>query len=91
MTTRLAARCWPSSVPTFDAPASTALPGGLHPNDLLVPVHLRRDDVELRLFSTFMTLGSPHDVTLQESELRGFRIYPITDTGPSTVAAAFMA
>ena len=34
--------------------------------DLLLPIHLRRDDLELRLFSTIMTLGTPQDVTLQE-------------------------
>jgi transcriptional regulator with XRE-family HTH domain len=38
----------------------------VRPGDLLLPVHLRRDDLELRLFSTIMTLGTPHDVTLQE-------------------------
>ena len=34
--------------------------------DLLLPIHLRRDDLRLRLFSTIMTLGTPRDVTLQE-------------------------
>jgi hypothetical protein len=29
-------------------------------------VHLRTDDVELRIFSTIMTLVLPRDVTLQE-------------------------
>ena len=37
--------------------------------DLLLPVHIRRDGLELRLFSTIMTLGTPHDVTLQELRL----------------------
>ena len=34
--------------------------------DLLLPIHIRRDDLQLRLFSTIMTLGTPQDVTLQE-------------------------
>ncbi|HEY7185646.1 MAG TPA: helix-turn-helix transcriptional regulator [Vicinamibacterales bacterium] len=34
--------------------------------DLLVPIHVRKDDLELRLFCTYMTLGTPQDVTLQE-------------------------
>jgi transcriptional regulator with XRE-family HTH domain len=38
----------------------------VRPGDLLLPVHIRRDGIELRLFSTIMTLGTPHDVTLQE-------------------------
>lgn len=41
----------------------------VRPGDLLLPVHIRRDDLELRLFSTIMTLGTPHDVTLQELRL----------------------
>lgn len=38
----------------------------VRPGDLLLPVHIRRDGFELRLFSTVMTLGTPHDVTLQD-------------------------
>lgn len=34
--------------------------------DVLLPVHIRRDAVELRLFSTIMTIGTPQDITLQE-------------------------
>ena len=33
---------------------------------LLLSVHLRRDDLELKFFSTIATLGTPHDITLQE-------------------------
>jgi transcriptional regulator with XRE-family HTH domain len=36
------------------------------PGDLLLPIHFRKGDLELRLFSTIMTLGTPQDVTLQE-------------------------
>jgi transcriptional regulator with XRE-family HTH domain len=42
------------------------------PADLLLPIHVRKDGVELRLFSTIMTLGTPQDVTLQELRLETF-------------------
>jgi transcriptional regulator with XRE-family HTH domain len=42
--------------------------------DLLLPVHIRKDGLELRVFSTIMTLGTPRDVTLQE--LRIETIFP---------------
>jgi len=40
--------------------------------DLLLPLHIKKDDLELRLFSTIMTLGTPQDVTLQELRLETF-------------------
>jgi transcriptional regulator with XRE-family HTH domain len=40
--------------------------------DLLLPVHIRKDRLELRLFSTIMTLGTPTDVTLQELRIESF-------------------
>ena len=40
--------------------------------DLLLPIHIRTADVELRLFSTIMTLGTPQDVTLQELRIETF-------------------
>jgi len=40
--------------------------------DLLLPIHIRKDDLELRLFSTIMTLGTPQDVTLQELRIETF-------------------
>lgn len=36
------------------------------PGDLLLPIHVRRGDLDLRLFSTIMTLCRPLDITLQE-------------------------
>jgi hypothetical protein len=36
------------------------------PGDLLLPIHIRMGDLDLRLFSTIMTLCTPHDLTLQE-------------------------
>jgi transcriptional regulator with XRE-family HTH domain len=45
--------------------------------DLLLPIHIRRGDVELRLFSAIMTLGTPRDVTLQELRIETF--FPADD------------
>jgi hypothetical protein len=42
------------------------------PGDVLLPIHLRTADLELRLFSTIMTLGTPRDVTLQELRIETF-------------------
>jgi transcriptional regulator with XRE-family HTH domain len=40
--------------------------------DLLLPIHVRTEAFELRLFSTIMTLGTPQDVTLQELRIETF-------------------
>jgi MmyB-like transcription regulator ligand binding domain len=39
-----------------------------HPTQhtLLLNVHLQREDLELKFFSTIATLGTPYDITLQE-------------------------
>jgi len=50
------------------APSSAALTAA----DLLLPVHIRKDDIDLRLFTTIMTLGTPRDVTLQELRVETF-------------------
>jgi hypothetical protein len=42
------------------------------PADLLLPVHIKKDDLQLQLFSTIMTLGTPQDVTLQELRIETF-------------------
>src|SRR5262249_18969867 len=44
----------------------------LHPADLLLPIHVKKDDLEFRLFSATMTLGTPQDVTLQELRIKTF-------------------
>jgi transcriptional regulator with XRE-family HTH domain len=43
-----------------------------HPSDLLVPIHIRIGNLDLRLFSTIMTLGTPQDITLQELRIETF-------------------
>jgi transcriptional regulator with XRE-family HTH domain len=45
--------------------------------DLLLPIHIRKGDLELRIFSTIMTLGTPQDVTLQELRVETF--FPADD------------
>lgn len=47
-------------------------PTPLSPADLLLPIHIRKGDIEIRLFSTIMTLGTPRDVTLQELRIETF-------------------
>ena len=44
----------------------------LYPADLLLPIHVKKDDLEFRLFSAIMTLGTPQDVTLQELRIETF-------------------
>ena len=44
----------------------------LHPADLLLPIHVKKDDLEFRIFSTIMTLGTPQDVTLQDLRIETF-------------------
>jgi transcriptional regulator with XRE-family HTH domain len=44
----------------------------LRPADVLLPVHIRRGPIDVRLFSTIMTLGTPQDVTLQELRIETF-------------------
>lgn len=41
-----------------------------HP--VIIPTHVRRDDLELRLFSAITTLGTPLDITLQELRIETF-------------------
>ena len=49
----------------------------LQSGDVLLPVHLRKDGVELKLFSTIMTIGTPQDITLQELRIETF--FPADD------------
>jgi transcriptional regulator with XRE-family HTH domain len=45
--------------------------------DLLIPVHLRKGDLDVRLFTTLTTLGTPLDVTLDELRIESY--YPADD------------
>ena len=53
--------------------------------DLLIPVHYRTDDFDVRLFSTFATIGAPYDVTLEELRLETF--FPVDATSETTLRA----
>lgn len=54
------------------AAARARPPAPFGPADLLLPVHIRKGDLDVRLFSTIMTLGTPRDVTLQELRVETF-------------------
>jgi transcriptional regulator with XRE-family HTH domain len=43
----------------------------------VLPIHFRRGDTSLRLFTTLATLGTPRDVTLQEIRIECF--FPLDD------------
>lgn len=45
--------------------------------DLMIPVHLRRNGVECRFFTTLTTLGTPLDITLDELRIESY--YPADD------------
>ena len=49
-----------------DLPTRTLLPEG---RDLVVPVHLNVDGVDLRFFTTITTIGAPFNITLEELRL----------------------
>jgi transcriptional regulator with XRE-family HTH domain len=56
----------------------------------LVPIEFKKDDLQLRYFSTVTTLGTPQDVTLQELRVECF--FPIdTATAEQAVALAHQA
>jgi transcriptional regulator with XRE-family HTH domain len=38
----------------------------------VLPMHFRKDDVSLRLFTTIATLGTPQDITVQELRVESF-------------------
>ena len=43
----------------------------------VLPMHFRKGDIELRLFTTIATLGIPQDITLQELRIECF--FPVDD------------
>jgi len=48
----------------------------------VLSIHFRRGDTSLRLFTTIATLGTPHDVTLQEIRIESF--FPADDATART-------
>ena len=51
---------------------------------VLIPVHLRRDDVELRLFTAVTSLSTPMDVTAQELRIETY--FPADDATTAWLA-----
>ena len=61
-----------SEIRGYGAPAPHRSVTHVTAADLLLPVHVQVNGVELRMFSTIMTLGTPKDVTLQELRIETF-------------------
>jgi len=59
-----------SSYPGVPAGWRIPVPGERAP--LLLTVHLRKGDLDLRMFTTITTLGTPQDITLQELRIEAF-------------------
>jgi transcriptional regulator with XRE-family HTH domain len=67
--------------------ASHRSSAALRTGDLLLPIHIRTNQIELRVFSTIMTLGTPRDVTLQELRIETF--FPADETSEMAWRSAF--
>jgi transcriptional regulator with XRE-family HTH domain len=55
-----------------DVPKRWSEPNFEAPQDVIIPIEMRFGDQTLRFFSTIATLGSPHDITLQELRIESF-------------------
>lgn len=55
-----------------DVPESWQQSDPLRPMELLLPIHFRAGELELRLASTITVFGTPQDVTLEEIRLETF-------------------
>ena len=53
-------------------PAAWRIPDLARAPEPVLALHLKRGDLELRLFSMFTTVGTPQDVTLQELRIESF-------------------
>jgi hypothetical protein len=51
----------------------------------VLPMHFRKGDVSLQLFTAIATLGTPQDVTLQELRIETF--FPVDDATEKTFRA----
>lgn len=60
-----------------DVPERRPLDAGPPDAEVSLPLHLKRDDLELRLFTTITTLGTPVDVGAQELRIESY--YPADD------------
>ena len=55
-----------------DLPALSRVPPPAQGQAPVLIIHFRRGDTSLRLFTTIATLGTPHDVTLEEIRIESF-------------------
>lgn len=60
-----------------DMPQAFREPSPAHASQVLIPVHTRHEGVELRMFTTVTTLGTPMDITAQELRIECY--YPADD------------
>lgn len=60
-------------------------PQPFQPEGPVLPLHLKRDGLELRLFSTVTTVGSPGDVTLEDLRIEAF--VPADDASEAALLA----
>jgi transcriptional regulator with XRE-family HTH domain len=55
-----------------DVPSRFRVPDLAAAPEVCIPVHVKKGDVELRLFTTLTTLGTPIDVTAQELRIESY-------------------
>lgn len=60
-----------------DMPKTHREPSPAHASQVLIPVHTCHEGVELRMFTTVTTLGTPMDITAQELRIECY--YPADD------------
>jgi len=60
-----------------DLPALSQIPNPAETQAPVLTIHFRSQETSLRLFTTIATLGTPHDVTLQEIRVECF--FPMDD------------
>jgi len=56
----------------YASPSLVDSQAATRPGELLLPIHIRTGDLDLRLFSTVMTMCTPRDITLQELRIETF-------------------
>jgi len=69
--------CYPGIA---DLPGRPPVPDA---DDLLIPLHIRRDGLDLRLFTTIATIGAPYDITVEELRLE--TLFPADSESEATL------
>lgn len=68
------------------APTALIPPDFTVPPPVVLPLHLRRGDLDLRLFGTITTIGTPQDITAQELRIEAF--FPADESTERLLRAA---